>query len=490
VPAARPRKRDSFDLVVVGCGPAGEKGAAQAAYFGHSVAVVERRSRPGGAAIAVSGVPVKALRDTAVYLSGWSRREVYGVSVSLAPDVVMNRLRARLSDVVATMTAAVQSNLERHGVELVHGEARLGPDRTVIVRNEHGGERALRARVVLLAAGSHPHHPPEIPFDDADVHDSETVLSIERLPEYLVVVGGGPVGCEYASIFAALGVQVTLVDRGERLLTLLDSELSQALAQSLTRSGVRLMLGAHVEMVGRDAAGLIVRVGGEDMRPELVLHAVGRAGNVEGLGLAEAGVQVDDRGRVRVDQNFQTTAQGIYAAGDITGPPGLASVAMEQARVAMCRAFEIPFKESLDPVVSAGIYTLPEAAMVGLTEDAARAAGEDVETGRAFFDANARAQIAGTTEGLVKLVFRASDRQLIGAHILGEEATELIHIAQAMLHQRASIDEFINTTFNFPTRADAYKYAAYDGLQRLQARAVGYTGVAAARLTRPRATSG
>ncbi len=213
-----------------------------------------------------------------------------------------------------------------------------------------------------------------------------------------------------------------------------------------------------------------MRVDGEALRPQVVLHAVGRAGNVEGLGLTEAGVEADDRGRIRVDRDFQTTAPGIYAAGDITGPPGLASVAMEQARVAMCRAFEIPFKDSLDPVVPTGIYTLPEAAMVGLTEEAARAAGEDVETGRAFFEANARARIAGTTEGLVKLVFRASDRRLLGAHILGEEATELIHIAQAVLHKSGTIDEFIDTTFNFPTRADAYKYAAYDGLQRLQAR--------------------
>lgn len=462
---------DRFDLVVIGSGPAGEKGAAQAAYFGHRTAVVERRSQAGGAAIAVSGVPVKALRDTAVYVSGWSRREVYGVGISLAPDLVMNRLRARTTEVVTTMATAVEENLARHGVEFVHGEGRLGPDRTVIVRNEEGGERVLRARVVLLATGSHPHHPPEVPFEDPDVHDSETVLSIERLPERLLVVGGGPVGCEYASIFAALGVHVTLVDRGTRLLPLLDGELSEALAQSLTRLGARLMLGAQVESVGRDSDGLILRVDGRILRPQLVLHAVGRAGNVERLGLVEAGVQVDDRGRIRVDSSFQTTAQGIYAAGDITGPPGLASVAMEQARVAMCRAFEIPFKGSLDPVVPTGIYTLPEAAMVGLTEEAARTAGEDVEIGRAFFEGNARARIAGTTEGLVKLVFRASDRQLIGAHILGEEATELIHIAQAVLHKGATIDEFIDTTFNFPTRADAYKYAAYDGLQRLQARA-------------------
>jgi NAD(P) transhydrogenase len=285
------------------------------------------------------------------------------------------------------------------------------------------------------------------------------------------------VGCEYASIFAALGVQVTLVNRGSQLLPLLDRELSAALAARLERLGVRVMLGAHLEAVERDAAGLVVRVDGELLRPQVMLHAVGRAGNVEGLGLTEAGVQAGTRGRVRVDRDFQTTAPGIYAAGDVTGPPGLASAAMEQARVAVCRAFEIPFKESVDAAVPAGIYTLPEIAMVGLTEHAARAAiGADVETGRALFEANARALIAGTTDGHVKLVFRASDRRLLGAHILGEEATELIHIAQAILRNGGTIDQFIDTTFNFPTRADAYKYAAYHGLQRIQARAARAAG--------------
>ncbi|MGH7697805.1 MAG: Si-specific NAD(P)(+) transhydrogenase [Candidatus Dormibacteria bacterium] len=465
----RVANQDRFDLVVIGSGPAGEKGAAQAAYHGHRVAVVERREAPRPGAVAVvGGVPVKALRDTAVYLSGWSRRDTYGVGISLAPDLVMDRLRARTADVVATMAKAMRDNLLRHGVELVAGEARLGPGRTVIVRDREGQERVLQAQVVLVATGSHPHHPAEVPFSDPDVHDSETVLELERLPERMMVVGGGPVGSEYASIFASLGVLITLVDRGRRLLPLLDAEMSQALAESLVRSRVRLLLGAQVDSVGRDQEGLRVVVDGETLRPQVVLHAVGRAGNVEGLDLEAAGVVVEARGRVRVDGNFQTTSPGVYAAGDVIGPPGLASVAMEQARVAMCRAFGIRFKEAVDPVVPTGIYTLPESAMVGLSEEAARAAGEDVETGRALFAANARARIAGSTEGLLKLVFRAGDRRLLGAHIVGEEATELIHVAQALLHREGTVDEFIDTTFNFPTRADAYKYAAYDGLQRLR----------------------
>lgn len=455
---------DEYDLVVLGSGPAGEKGATQAAYYGHRVAVVERRADPGGSAIAVSGVPVKALRDAAVYLTGWSRRDVFGVGISLSPELVMDRLRAHVTDVVTTMSGAVRANLERHGIELVHGDGRLGPDRSVIVRDGAGGERTLRAGRILIATGSRPHRPPELPFDDPGVHDSETILSIDRLPRDLVVVGGGPVGTEYASIFSALGVRVTVVDRGTRLLPILDGEISAALADSLRRSGARIMFESQVDSVVREDDGLAVHVGPETIRADVVLQALGREGNVEGLGLAEAGVVVDRRGRIRVDETFQTTVEGIYAAGDITGPPGLGSVAMEQARVAMCRAFGIPYKEALDPFVPTGIYTLPEVSMVGLTEEAARAQGEDVGTGRTLFSGNARATIAGSTEGLLKLVFRMGDRRLLGAHILGEDATELIHVAQAVLHREGRLDDFIDTTFNFPTRADAYKYAAYDGL--------------------------
>jgi NAD(P) transhydrogenase len=465
------RDDDRFDLVVIGSGPAGEKGAVQAAYYGRRVAVVERRPQPGGASIAVAGMPVKTLRDTAAYLTGWSRRDVYGIGISLAPECVMNRLRTRMDEVMETMAGSVGQNLERHGVVLIHGDARLGPDRTVIVNDAEDGERTLHARVVLLATGSRPYHPPDVPFEDPDVHDSDTILSLERLPDRILIIGGGAVGSEYASIFAALGAQVTLVDRAARLLPFVDREISDALAENLVRSGVRLIFGAQVESVGRDRDGLIVRVDGEELHPDVVLHAAGRSANVEGLGLADAGVRADSRGRIQVAESFRTTAEGIYAAGDVIGPPGLASVSMEQARVAMCRAFGIPFKKSIDPLVPTSIYTLPEVAIVGLTEEAARGAGEDVQTGRALFAANSRARIAGTTEGLVKLVFRTSDSRLLGVHIFGEEASELIHIGQAMLRARATVRDFIDATFNVPTRADAYKYAAYDALEHLEARA-------------------
>ncbi len=455
---------DEYDLVVIGSGPAGEKGATQAAYYGHRVAVVERRAGAGGSAIAVSGVPVKALRDAALYLSGWSRKETFGVGLDLTPAEVMTRLSGHTQEVVSSMAAAVAANLERHGVDVVHGHARLGPDRTVTVTEPDGGVRVLRAGTVLLATGSRPHHPEGLPFDDPDVHDSESILAIAELPRRIVIVGGGPVGTEYASILAAVGVEVTLVDPGGRLLPTIDAEVADALVASLERAGATLVLDGRVQSVTRDGDDLVVDLGGRELRSDAVLHALGRTGNVEGMGLEEIGVEVGRRGRVVVDRDFRTTAPWVYAAGDITGPPGLASVAMEQARVAMCRAFGIPFKEVLDEFVPTGIYTLPEVSMVGLTEAAARELSDDVGTGRTWFSGNARARISGSTEGMLKLVFRASDRTLLGAHILGEEATELIHVAQAVLHRGGAIDEFIDTTFNFPTRADAYKYAAYDGL--------------------------
>jgi NAD(P) transhydrogenase len=306
-----------------------------------------------------------------------------------------------------------------------------------------------------------------VPFDDPDVHDSEQVLTVERPFRSLVVSGRGIVGCEYASIFTSLGVEVTMVGGGP-LAPMLDAELSRLLAEAFGRAGMRLHLGRGRAAVARDGRGLAVTLpGGEVLRPDKVLMAAGRVGDTDGLGLEAAGVAVDGRNQVVVDSRMQTTAPGVYAAGDVIGPPVLASVSMEQGRVAACYAFGIPFKETVDPLAPYGVYSIPEAAMVGLTEEAAAEQGIDHEVGRAWFAANARATIAGATDGLVKLVFARDDRRLLGVHVLGDMAAELVHLGQAALHFGATIDYFIHTTFNVPTQSEAYKYAAYDGLQRL-----------------------
>jgi NAD(P) transhydrogenase len=460
---------ENFDLIVIGAGPAGEKAAAQAAYFGRRVAVVERSQVPGGTPATTGGIPTKTMREAALYLTGFRRREVYGIGLDLPSEISLERIRERAEDVVRLTIDTVRENLDRHGVELVHGEARLEADRSVVVRGEK--ERVLRGDVVLIATGSRPFRPATVPFDDPDVHDSESILDLDRMPRRLVVVGGGPVGCEYASLYAALGLEVTLVDAAERLLPFMDAEISGLLAKAFAGMGIRLVLGQGVATIGRQEGRLAVTLAdGEIVRPEKVLFAAGRAGNTEDLGLAEAGIEVDQRGRIVVDDHFETSAEGVYAAGDVIGPPALASVSMEQGRVAICHAFGIPFKESVDPLPPLSVSSIPEVGMVGMTEEAAAAAGIEYEVGRAWFAQNARARIAGTTDGLVKLVFRREDRTLLGAHVMGDTASELVHLPQAVLHTGGTIDRFIHTTFNVPTYAEAFKYAAYDGLQRLEGR--------------------
>lgn len=458
---------ERFDMVVVGAGPAGEKGAAQAAFFGKRVAVVEQAPAPGGA-MATSAITTKAMREAALYLTGFQRRHLYDAAIDLAPQAVIDRLRARAQDVVATMSAAVAQNLERHGVELVAGHARVTPGREVVVSATGRPERVLAGDVVLLATGSRPFHPPGIPFDDPDVLDSETARTLDRPMESLVVVGGGAVACEYASIFLALGAAVTLVDRGPRLLSFLDGECSALMAESFRASGMTVLAGTSVAVVERHGHRVAVRLGdGTVLEPEKVIFAAGRIGNTEDLGLEAAGVALDDRGRIRVDDHYQTTAAGIYAAGDVIGPPALASSSMEQGRVATCYALDIPFKQTVDPLVPFGVYAVPECAMVGLTEEEAQRRGIAYAVGRARFADNSRAAIAGTTEGMVKLVVDRDSRAVLGVHVVGESATELVHQGQAVLHFGGTVDYFIHATFDVPTMSDAYKYAAYDCLQDL-----------------------
>jgi NAD(P) transhydrogenase len=368
------------------------------------------------------------------------------------------------------MTEAVRRNLQRNGVDFVRGEASIDHDRQVLVQRPDHSSQLLKAEIVLVATGSRPLRPAAVPFHDPDVHDSETILQLERIPTSLVVIGGGPVGCEYASIFTALGARVTLLDIADRLLPFMDAEVSAALAGAFEEMGMRVLLGSGMAVVERADAILRVRLAdGGVLEPEKVLFAAGRAGNTEELRLGDAGVKVDSRGRILVDERYRTSVDRLYAAGDVIGPPALASVAAEQGRVAACHAFGIPFKQTVDPLPPYAVYSIPEVAMVGLTEQQASADRLDYEVGRAWLADNARSRIAGTS-GLLKLIFDRRDRRLLGVHILGDEAGELVHLGQAVMHAGGTIDQFIHTTFNVPTRTEAYKYAAYDGLQRLAGR--------------------
>jgi NAD(P) transhydrogenase len=313
---------ETYDLVVVGSGPAGEKAAALAAYFGKRVVVVERDERPGGAPVNRGGIPTKTLREAALYLTGFRRRQIYGVGLGLTPEFLLERLRVWAAQVSATMAGVVRHNLQRHRVKLIQGHAWIGPDRTVTVTGVDGAQQTLAAEVVLVATGSRPFRPPGIPFDDPDVYDSDTLLELDAIPRSLVVIGGGSVGSEYASIFAALGVEVTVIDAADRLLGQMDREISALVYESFTALGIRILLGSPGARVERSDSSLRVSLNdGRVLRPHKVLFAAGRVGNIEGLGLEAVGVELDERGRVVVDKRFKTTVPWVYAAGDVIGPP-------------------------------------------------------------------------------------------------------------------------------------------------------------------------
>ena len=459
---------DRYDLVVIGGGAAGEKGAARAAYFGKRVAVVERRKEPGGATVHTGTLPSKTLREAALFLSGYRQRELYGVSVDIAPQLEIAKLIERKNAVREQETDRMLENLKRHGIELVHGSARLLDAGTVEVTDERGERRRMATDVILIVTGSSPFRPPGIPFEDPDVHDSDNILEIDHVPTSLAVLGGGVIGCEYASMFAVLGTDVHLIERREPLLPFLDAEIVERMTAGMRDLGVTFRLGERAEAVTRRGAELVSALpSGDTIATEKVLVTAGRMGNTTDLGLDELGVTTDGRGRVVVDDTFRTTVPGVYAAGDVIGAPALAAASMEQARVAVSQAFGLVRDTYVADHLPYGVYTIPEVSSVGLSEQHARARGIDVVVGRASFRDNARGAIIGDRDGMTKLVFDRGTRRLIGCHCVGERASELVHVGHAVMMLNGTVETFVQMAFNYPSLSETYKYAAYDALDRL-----------------------
>ena len=461
-------QRRVYDLAVIGSGPAGEKGAAHAAYFGKSVVMVERSDRLGGVVVNSAGVPTKTLRETALYVTGFHRREIYGLAMQTPPELTMRLLRDRVQTVTDAMAAQVTGNMARHGVDVIHGTARLAGTDTVSVVGG-GAARDIEARAILVATGSRPFRPTGLPFDDPDVHDSETILSIDSAIESVVIIGSGAIGSEYASIMAALGVKVTLVEAAPRILAIADSDMSEELARCMVAAGIEIRTSTSAQSIAREGGRLTVTLTtGEKLFPGKVLFAVGRAANTEDLGLEELGVELDARRSIVVDGNFRTSVPSIFAAGDVIGPPGLASVSTEQGRIAASAACGTAYADSARYVAPSGVYSVPEVAWVGLTEEEARERGIAYEVGRATFQTNSRAIIGGVIEGLIKLVFDPTDLRLLGAHVVNEIAAEIIHVAQAVIQLDGNLEYFIHGSFNVPTWSEAFKMAAFDGLGKLE----------------------
>lgn len=478
-----------YDLVVIGSGPAGEWGAVTAARMGKRVLVVDKAPEPGGAAVHTGTLPSKTLRETALFLSGREQREVYGVGVTIDEQLFVPKLLSRKAVVRRLEVERIRRSFKEVSVELQQGLATVTGVNTVKIEPvvdaprstapQSAGSssssvdktREVTTQFILVATGSIPHRPAEIPWEDTAVEDSDTILELDMMPDRLVVVGAGVIGCEYASMFAALGVKVTLLDKRNELLPFLDRDMSEALRVAFVAMGIDVKLEDAQEKIRRDGNQLIVDAtrGGAILCDKL-LFCGGRSGATAGLKLEDVGVKFGLRGSVAVDDKYASNIPSILAAGDVIGFPALASTSMEQGRVAILHAFGGPKAKAIcdaaKKTLPYGIYTIPEVSCVGLSEEDAVAAGTEVVVGKGDFDHNARAKINGFSRGFVKLVFEKKSRVCIGAHAIGDRATELIHIGQACIALKGTVDAMSEMVFNYPTLSECFQNATRDALTR------------------------
>lgn len=468
-----------FDVIVIGSGPGGQKAAIQAAKLGKSVAVVEKNPFLGGAGLHTGTLPSKTLRETAVFLSGFKQRAVFGYQFAPGRDLTLSELMYRKSEVIRKQMGVIIEQFSRNNVEVIYGDASFAGQGRLAVTDGGGKTEELSGTVIIIATGSRPARPDDVPFDKDHIYDSDSILGIENLPESLTIIGGGVIGCEYSCVFATLGIKITLVEKKKRLLTFADEEIVSSLMYWMRNSGVTLRLDEEVvsmavEAVAKGKSGHAPQVvtklkSGKVITSEKLLYTMGRVGNTGGLNLSAIGVKTDDRGHILVSEGFETGSPGVYAIGDCIGFPSLASTSMEQGRKAVCHAFSVSGTTCDVPLgaMPYAIYTIPEISMVGENEEGLTAKGIPYEVGCAFFKEVARGQIIGDTHGMVKLLFHRETRKLLGVHIIGEKASELIHIGHAVLNYGGTVDYFKDVVFNYPTLSDAYKEAALNGLNKL-----------------------
>jgi NAD(P) transhydrogenase len=457
-----------YDLVVIGSGPAGQKGAIAAAKIGKRVAIIDRKEMVGGVCLHTGTIPSKTLREAILYLSGFQQRSFYGRDYSLKDSVSVADLAFRINTVMAREMEIVRAQLKRNGVTTYHGAAQFVDPHTVRVESADGGTALLSGDFILIACGTRPAHSEAVPLDGRRIIDSDQLVSAERLPRDLIVVGAGVVGLEYASMLTALNIKVTIVEQRPTVLDFVDRELVEALLYSMRQRGATFSLGEKVVSVGYDERGRVVACleSGKEVHGDALLYTVGRQTNADLLNLPAAGLSADGRGKIAVDPGFRTSADHIFAAGDVIGFPALASTSMEQGRLATCSMFGIAcrtFPES----IPYGIFTIPEISMVGANEQDLTERRVPYEVGQAKYVELAKGQMVGADVGLLKILFDRKTRKVLGVHSIGEGATEIIHIGQAVLSFGGTIEYFRDTVFNYPTFAEAYKVAGLDGLNKL-----------------------
>ncbi|MBC7151961.1 MAG: Si-specific NAD(P)(+) transhydrogenase [Rhizobium sp.] len=460
---------NQYDFVVVGSGPAGRRAAIQAAKLGKKVLVIEKGTRVGGVSVHTGTIPSKTLRETALNLTGWRERGFYGRSYRVKQEISAEDLRRRLLITLDHEVDVLEHQFARNRVSQLRGHARFIDKNTLEVEKEDGEIIRVHADAVLLAVGTRPYRPAHIPFDGDKVIDSDEILEIKDLPRSMVVIGAGVIGIEYATIFSALDTAVTVIEPRDSMLEFLDKEIVEDFAYQLRDRNMKLVFGQTVEKVEKDATGKcrVTLQNGRSMIAEMVLFAAGRVGATDSLDLAACGLEADSRGRIKVDPDtFQTAVPGIYAAGDVVGFPSLASTSMEQGRIAARHAVGAPAQEP-PQFFPYGIYAVPEISTCGLTEEEVQQRGIPYECGVAHFRETSRGHIMGLDSGLLKMIFSLKTRRLLGVHIVGEGATELVHIGQAVLNLKGTVEYFVENTFNYPTLAEAYKIAGLDAWNRM-----------------------
>jgi NAD(P) transhydrogenase len=457
-----------YELIVIGSGPGGQRAAINAVKAGKRVALVEKQTAVGGVCINTGTIPSKTMREAVLHLSGFYDQSFYGANYHSKDQITMADLNFRVQRVIENEVSVIQDQLKRNGVDLFHGMAKFMDPHHIRVENNNGFSE-LEGEYVIVATGTKPAVNPKVPINGRNIINSDQILSMPQVPRTLIVVGGGVIGVEYACMFATLGVRVIIVEKRPRLLEFADTEMVEALSYNMRDRRTTMRLSEEVESVeelpdGKVAANLASK---KRIIADALLYAVGRAGNVEPLDLPAAGLTADDRGRIKVDQDFRTSVPHIFAVGDVIGFPSLASVSMEQGRIAAARAFGLDVHS--DPAgYPYGIYTIPQISFIGKTEE--QLTDEDVpyEVGVAYYREIARGQITGHVDGRLKLLFHRETLELLGVHIFGEDAAELLHIGQAVLLLKGKVSYFKNTVFNYPTLAECYKTAAFNGLNRLQ----------------------
>src|SRR5438552_14705 len=461
------RTMEKYDLIVVGSGPGGQRAAIQAAKFGKRAALVEKLEVIGGTAINTGTIPSKTIREAVLHLSGYQYQSIYGVNYRVKEPITMADLSFRALNVIKTEIDVIRAQLSRNGIEVVTGIASFADPHRVQVANSRGQSEFVADHVVI-ATGTKPAVSPLVPFNDKTIINSDQILRMPEIPKSMIVVGGGVIGVEYVCMFATLGVRVTLIEKRPRLLEFADAEMVEALCYHLRDRRVTLRLNEEVESVEETPDRLVVAnlKSKKKVSGEALLYAVGRQGNVDELNLAAGGLEADARGRITVDENYRTKQPHIFAVGDVIGFPSLGSVSMEQGRIAAARAFGMP-TNSNRANYPYGIYTIPEISFIGKTEEQLTEEGVPYEVGMAFFREIARGQIRGDTTGRLKLLFEPSTKELLGVHIIGEGASELLHIGQAVFALNGTVEYFVDTVFNYPTLAECYKAAAFNGLNKL-----------------------